>query len=251
MMDAVHHPEPGGYAVIQPRLMVVALAVLVCSSLLGAAPAWAEWFADLYAGVAKPTDHDVDFRQFSPAIRLRYQDVEFDRSLSYGGRFGKYFDGLPWLGVAVDVINFDPDIAQQTAVQIAAGSVARTTLPPMDISVTAVSVDLMLRLPLFTTQEIPGGRLQPYILGGPGLFFLSAHDRSNFVRRHQSDLDITGGYNAGGGLAWQFTRDLGLFGEYRYSHVNPEFEFHNLGARTTVETDINTHHFLLGLTVRF
>jgi hypothetical protein len=238
--------------VTHARRTVVALAVLVCSSLLGTVPASAEWFADIYAGMAKPTDEDVKFRQFEPGLRLRYKDVDFDRSLSYGGRFGKYFDGLPWLGLAVDVMNYTPDLSQQTAVQIAPSGVARTTLPPIDISVTALSVDLMLRAPLFTTQEIPGGRLQPYLLGGPGLYFVSAHDQGNFIRRHQGDLDVTGGYHVGGGLVWQFTRDLGLLGEYRYSHVNPEFDFQNLGSRsTTVETDLNTHHFLLGLTVRF
>ena len=47
------------------------------------------------------------------------------------------------------------------------------------------------------------------------------------------------------------SKSLALFGEYRYSHTNPDFDFQNLGNKTTVDTDLNTHHFLLGLNVKF
>lgn len=230
----------------------IVLAVSVCAAVLVAAPAWAEWFADVFIGLGAPQSEDVRVKLSEPPIRLRYKDVDLDNSITWGGRFGKYFDGVPWLGVALDSLNFSPDLSQQSVVQRAStGTTARTTLPPIDISVTAISLDIMLRAPLLTTKEIPGGRLQPYVLAGPGLFVVTAGDQGNFIRRHQSDVDIVGGYNAGAGMTWQFSPALGLFGEYRFSHARPEFEFDNLGARTTVETDINTHHFLLGISAKF
>src|SRR5262245_5027676 len=188
----------------------------------------------------------------TPGLTLRYQDVDFDTSVTYGGRFGKYFDSLPWIGVSLDAMSFSPNIGQQSVVQSAStGTVAPTTLPPIDISATVLSVDLMLRLPLFVTKDIPGGRLQPYVLGGPSIFFLDAKDRGNFIGKYQSDLDVSFGYTVGGGITWQFDRTLGLFGEYRYSHASPEWEFKNYGSKTTVETDLNTHHFLIGISAKF
>jgi hypothetical protein len=238
--------------VIQRRLLPVVLAFVVWSSVSVAAPASAEWFADVFVGLGAPVSEDVDVRLSAPLTRLRYKDVDLDNSITYGGRFGKYLESTPWLGLAIDSLNFSPDLSQQRAIQKAStGTTARTTVPPIDLSVIAISFDLMLRAPLLATKEIPAGRFQPYVLLGPGVFFVTADDRGNFVRRHQSDVEITPGYNAGGGMTWQFSPALGLFGEYRFSHTNPEFEFQNLGAHSTVETDINTHHFLLGISAKF
>jgi opacity protein-like surface antigen len=234
------------------RVRSIVVALIACLSGFVARPASAEWFADVFVGVAAPQSEDVDVRLSSPLTKLRYQDVDLDRSVSYGGRFGKYFEGVPWLGLTVDALNFSPDLSQQSAVQTAStGTSARTTLPPISLSVVAISFDLMLRVPLLTTKEIPAGRVQPYVLGGPGVFFVSATDHGNFIRRRQSDVEIVGGFNAGGGITWQFSQALGVFGEYRFSHASPEFEFKNFDGRATVETDINAHHFLLGLSAKF
>jgi len=252
MMRGHSHHDPGGRALIQGRLTAVAVVAWLCVSVLTASPVGAEWFADIFVGASKPTSEDVKIREISPGLDLRYKDVDFDTSITYGGRFGKYFDGLPWLGVSADVMSFSPNISQQTSVQHAStGTVAATTLPPIDLSSTVVSIDLMLRLPLLSTTDIPHGRLQPYVLGGPAFFFTDARDRGNFLPRHQSELDVAAGYNVGGGVAWQFDKTLGIFGEYRYSHVNHEFDFHNFGARVPVETDLNTHHILIGISAKF
>ncbi len=234
--------------VIQRRVSLVTFVAVLCSAVFAPASASAEWFADLYVGLGAPQSNDV--RLSTSGTKLRYEDLDFDRSITYGGRFGKYFDAAPWVGLTVDALNFSPNVSQQSAIQTT-GVPTRTLLPPVDIGVLALSVDLMLRAPLLATKEIPGGRLQPYVLGGPGIFFTKAEDRGNFIRRRQTDVEIVGGYTAGGGVTWQFSRPLGLFAEYRYSHVNPEFEFQNLGTRATYETDINTHHFLLGLSFKF
>jgi hypothetical protein len=88
---------------------------------------------------------------------LRYSDLDFDRSITYGGRFGAYFEAAPWVGLAVDALNFDPDVSSQSTI-LKTGAPTRTVLPPMNIAATAISVDLMLRATLFATKEIPGGR---------------------------------------------------------------------------------------------
>jgi hypothetical protein len=45
-----------------------------------------------------------------------------------------------------------------------------------------------------------------------------------------------------------------VFGEYRYLHVEPEFELRSLGgggARSTFKTDLDTHSVLIGLSARW
>jgi opacity protein-like surface antigen len=228
------------------RLGVLA-AVLGCLPLVSPSSAAAEWFAEGYAGVSSTMDADLKVRE--GGITQRFKDLEFERSLTYGGRFGTFLNSFPWLGFSLDAINYNSNLDKQTAILKSTG--VRAQLAPMDISVTAVSLDLMLRAPLFSTPELPGGRVTPYVLAGPGLFFARAEDHGNFIRRHQDDLDVSLGYHVGGGVGWQFSKTLGLFGEYRYSHVNPEFEFRNFANRATVETDLNTHHFLVGVSVKF
>jgi opacity protein-like surface antigen len=230
----------------RPITRLVVLAAMLCLPLASPLPAAAEWFADVYAGLSSTKDGNV---KLDDNGTLRLKDVEFDNSMTYGGRFGHYLVSVPWIGFALDGMNYDANIGKQSAAL--KDTSVRAQLAPMDISVIAISLDLMLRLPLLATPEIPGGRVTPYVLAGPGLFVARAADRGNFIRRHQDDHDVALGYNVGGGVGWQFSKALGVFGEYRYTHAKPEFEFLNVDSRATVETNLNTHHFLVGLSVRF
>lgn len=230
----------------RPIIRLAVLAAALCLPMTAPVPAAAEWFADVYVGMSSTSDADL---KLDPGVPLRLKDVDFDRSMTYGGRFGTYLNSLPWLGFALDGLIYDASFDKQAP--LLKGGGGRVQLAPMDISVTAISLDLMLRLPLLATTEIPGGRLTPYVLAGPGLFVARAADHGNFIRRHQDDVDVTLGYNVGGGVGWQFTKTLGVFGEYRYTHAKPEFDFVNFSNKATVETDLNTHHFLVGLSVRF
>src|SRR5205823_5221506 len=157
----------------------------------------AEWFADGYVGLSSTIDADLNV---SAGGTLRYKDVDFDKSLTYGGRAGLYLKSVPWLGFAIDGINYDANVGKQTAILKNTG--ARAQLAPMDISATAISLDVMLRAPLLASPERPGGLVTPYVLVGPGLYIATAKDRGNFIRRHQDDVDLAMGYNAGGGVMW-------------------------------------------------
>ncbi|HZP35475.1 MAG TPA: outer membrane beta-barrel protein [Methylomirabilota bacterium] len=236
------------------------LAVLaaIVSLGLGAAPASAEWFADVFAGLSFTRDHDVKIHDFGIGTGT-YEDVEFDRSLAWGGRAGRYFDSLPFLGLAVDFFRYNPDIGGQS-VQLrgcffpggSCGSGSGGT-GRFDVEVTALSVDLMLRLPLLKSDDAPWGRLQPYVAVGPPLYITNVTPRNtrNF-RNHDDDTDLSVGYKLAGGVAFQIFKNLALFGEYRFTHVSPEVELRdaNIG-RTTLRTDLDTHSALIGLSARW
>lgn len=229
----------------------LALLVAVLSLGVVAAPASAEWFADLFAGVSFTRDHDVKLND--SGVGRVTGEVEFDRSLAWGGRAGRYFDALPFLGLAVDFFRYDPDIAIQSVQLRGCCGTGPGRAGRFDIQTTAISVDLMLRLPLLKSDDAPWGRLQPYVAVGPPLFITNITPRTTRdFRNHDGDTDLSIGYKLAGGVAFQVYKNLALFGEYRFTHVSPAVELRDANLnRTTLRTDLDTHSVLIGLSARW
>ena len=233
-------------------------ALIVLGSLgVGSRPASAEWFADLFAGLSFTRDHDLKLNDQGIG-QGTYESVEFDRSLAWGGRAGRYFDSLPFLGLGLDFFRYYPDIGGQS-VQLrgcffpGGCGTGRGGTGSLDVETTSVSVDLMLRLPLWKSTEAPQGRVQPYVAVGPPLFITTITPRNtrNF-RNHDGDTDYSFGFKAAAGVAVQVFSNLALFGEYRFTHVSPEVELRDADLnRTTLRTDLDTHSALLGISARW
>ena len=90
-------------------LVSIAIACLIVSVQCCSA----EWFADIYVGATLTDKDDIKVRSDGPG-HAKYQDVEFDTGLAYGGRFGRWFDAVPFLGLGVDYFNFTPNIGPQS-----------------------------------------------------------------------------------------------------------------------------------------
>jgi hypothetical protein len=113
--------------------------------------------------------------------------VDFDTSATFGIRGGYWFEPVPWVGVAGDLSTFTAD-----------GDEAKFHLIP-------VSILVMLRLPLLTTDEPPGGRLHPYLGLGPSLVYQKATvDYRPEVDRKVKLSSVEIGFDARLGLGWQF-----------------------------------------------
>ena len=219
-------------------------------------PAFAEWFADLYAGSAFTQKHDVDTDTLG--LRVTFQDVTFDTSFAVGGRGGYWFESGPLrsfgldIGLGLDVSYFTPDVSKQTLTACGFGFCASGQFADFDLSVTTIGLDVLLRYPLMKSQQFPKGQLQPYLAVGPALFIAHAKDSTNFLPTRQSDTDTSVGVKVGAGAAWQFLKNWAIFGEYRFTHFSPEFTFDLVpGIKTTVSTDVNTHYLLAGVSFRY
>src|SRR5262249_36267740 len=79
--------------------------------------------------------------------------------------------------------------------------------------------------PLLTSATLPNAQPQPYLRVGPAIFVAHADDSFNFAPGNQTDSDTSVGVKLGTGVSWLFTRNIGVFGEYRYTHFSPEFTF--------------------------
>lgn len=235
------------------------LAAVGLACVMGPGAASAEWFGDLYVGGAFTQNHDVPakFTFLGTTAEVTGQDLHFDTSFVGGGRFGYWFGSVPWLGLGVDVSYFQPDISPQTANFAVNGvSLGSGAVDKVDLSVVDISFDLMLRWPgLIASPQFPKGRLQPYFTIGPAIFVATARDSTNFgFPSNQSSTDTSLGVKVGTGVTFLLTPNIGVFAEYRFTHFSPEFGFDVASpgfSKTIVDTDVNTHHVLAGLSLRF
>ena len=236
--------------------LVAGLIALVCM-LLGASPASAEWFGDLYVGPTFTKSDDV--RINSSAGRGTAREIDFDPALSGGIRVGRYFDSLPFLGVAVDAFVFYPYVAPQSVQLdgcfiVGGCGTGQGGIGSYDLSATAVSVDLMLRAPLFKTPELPRGRVQPYVAVGPTLNLTEVTPRhTRLFRNHDADIDVSIGYKAAAGVAVEIYKSLAVFVEYRFNHVKVDADLSDsVSTRSaSFRTDLDSHSTLIGVSARW
>ena len=232
--------------------LLVLTVTLACLAV--AVPASAEWFTDLYLGGAFTSKHDVDTNFPTTGGLVTTQGVTFDKSFAGGFRGGYWFPALLGpldLGVGLDISHFEPNIGRQ--VRAFCGRVCvNGVFDDLDLSIWVVGFDAMLRYPLMKSPQFPHGQLQPYFTVGPAIFRAHAEDSRNFEPSNQDDTDTSVGVKVGVGAAWQFTKTIAAFGEYRFTHFSPEFTFRDdvLGS-ANLSTDVNTHYLLVGVSFRF
>jgi opacity protein-like surface antigen len=198
-------------------------------------PAKGEWFGDLYVGEASTEDGEIT-RFASGTTVTERQD--FGSSFIIGLRVGNWLENIPWLGFAIDY------------------SIFRANIDHEDVFISPVSFLAMVRMQLIKGTAFPRGRLQPYLGIGPGLFYSEMNSFSPapwgpLEKAGDPDTSIDLGLDFRVGLAWSITHNLALFGEYRFSTVEPEFEENVYGVSENMETKLATHHWLAGISCRF
>jgi len=227
---------------------ILALLVAVLSG-LAATDARAEWFADLYAGAAYTVRSDVTLIVRPPGLDFdhTFQDVKWDPSPVFGARLGYWFDALPWYGVGFDVFRFNADIPMQTVDSTIVGiGPTPATLQKIDVAATAVGFDVV-RL------RYRGERWEPYATAGPALFRVRARNVDNGELTTDPATDHAWGYKLGAGLEWKIARDVAVFGEYRFTHVaaEPTLQGTITGTSVPARFDLDTHHVVAGVSLRF
>jgi len=238
-----------------PAKSLAAMAVALAWLVVGVHPAAAEWFADLYGGAAFTESHHIslDGNLDGAHVAGLITGVSFDTSFSVGGRFGYWFESLKFFGLGLDASHFRPDIRAQRVwakgaitdsrgvllgVPISVSGTEPLRLSEVDFRVTVVSFDLMLRWPLLVSTNFPNGQLQPYVTAGPGIYISDLQGL---------DTAASHGVKTGGGVIWELTKNVGVFAEYRYTHLRPSL--HSGGI--VLKTHLSTHHLLGGISFRF
>jgi hypothetical protein len=209
-------------------LCLTILALIVAGP---ARPAAAEWFLDLYGGGAFTQDADITIND---GTRLNAK-LKFDTEATGGGRVGYYLTGigLPWLGFGLDASYYAPATS-------AADVEARLEVVP-------ISALAFFRLPLLPDPEVPVGRLQLYVGGGPSLVATRVKVDAPVIGERFSETVAELGADLRGGVTFMLTHTFGVFAEARYLFFSTSPGAHSFG----VDLDIETFQVLGGLTLRF
>ena len=223
-------------------------SALFCLLLIAAhGNAWAEGFFDLYVGVTKNNTADVSVSETTSAgTTSAAASIDLSSSTEFGIRFGVWHPTYSWIGMGIDMGYLHADG------------------PGVDITALPFTLLLAIRAPLFPTPERPGGRLQPYAMAGASFYItdVSVHldgmggssNQMSWPWPSTSADKVVGPYLAAG-LAWQPTRSLAFFGEYRYTSFDVGFDttnslfFPTMNGR--VDTTMRTEHILFGISHRF
>ena len=211
--------------------------------------ATAERFAALYVGGSFTTDHDLSIS--SPEKKFTSK-VNFDDSFTLGYRMGYWFETFPEIGLALEASYFRPNAYDKNL----------HTIDHADLYTIPVSALLMFRRPLMKSNDYPKGQLLPYVGVGPAIFFskieyevestaipglLDMPDLSG----EYSDQTVDIGLDLRVGIKTMFGHNRAVFLEYRFTKFGPDFEVNVLGNNVRTETDIDTHHVLIGLSCNF
>lgn len=134
-------------------------------------------------------------------------DLGLKNSLMYGAKLGHYFDNLKYFGVETEAYTLTPHIKQQP---VEINGIPAGTTPGAHLRVTTWATNLVYRY--------PGEVFQPYAGVGMGVFFARGSDTSS------SDTSISPGLNVQAGLRVLVTKQVALFGEYKFNNTQMHFK---------------------------
>jgi opacity protein-like surface antigen len=239
------------------RIGGVCVMVLVwCASAVWAQeeprPPQIDPYLALFGGVTFPSNTDGELN--NGGLTLTVMDQDFGRSKSLGGKVGAWFPGLRRstgldYGLEIDVTNYQPDVkagrfrASGTFNGIPVNGTVSSSRD-LDVNATIVAANVLLRLPLYVSDEFPNGRLYPYLGGGPGI------QKSTFGSEGRSDFDLA--LQAVAGVQLFLVKRVSLFAEYKFTHASQTFGFRTSTGATQDETyTFNVSHAAAGLAVHF
>lgn len=223
------------------RLLIGPLLVIV---LLAMTPTFvkAEFMIDIYGGGSFSQDEQATIEVSGFGLVLRGRgDVDYDESFLAGGRIGYWSESVPYIGFALDGSFFQPDIDLGGAI--------------LGVDVYPLSALLMGRIPFLKDSEFPKGAVQLYAGAGPSLFITEAEIDVSLpgfpwvIRLEDKTTEV--GVDLRAGCAILLHKNFALFGEYRFTYFETEFEDNLLGLNIGLDTKFNTHHILGGISFRF
>ena len=165
--------------------------------------------------------------------------MAIDPGITGGIKLGYFLDSCPYLGVEAEgsIGNQSPALSDRVLESAASGGVATGRWTGQSLLVWTMALHLVGRYGFLPDQEVPFGRLQPYVGIGPGLVMLygEADSAKNF------------GLEVEAGLRYMFTKHLGGFVEYKFSKQwAVELESHHLlPARRRRGPGHRRHHVIL------
>ena len=168
-------------------------------------------------------------------------DLSLQKSFMYGAKLGYYFDSMKWLGVETEVFNSTPHLKQQTATVSAGAASATGTFIGQDVRVLNwAPINIVVRHQM--------GQFEPYAGIGMGVFFANLTDGAS----GESSSSTNVGLNTQLGLRYLVTKNVSLFGEWKYNRASFDFsESSPTQATGGFKGDYSAHFLAFGLGYHF
>ena len=194
-----------------------------------------------FGGYAHPFKTDISFA--GPTI----YDVKLNDSPSFGGKIGMWFTApRKTLGVDVGVeidgtVLFNPDAPR--------GQILPSSLGPailvstLDLNAKYVGLNVLARLPIDVTADLPNGRWFPYIGFGGG-----AQQLLFQAPRTTEGSDTAPAFQGLGGVKVFITRHIAVFAEGKYIHASHSISIAGGGS---IDLTLSGLHGVGGLSLHF
>jgi opacity protein-like surface antigen len=222
------------------RLSVFALLSLSLSLTFTNAPAQAEVYVAGQVGVSLPNSFS-NVEGVGTNTGLTVSDLSLHNSVMYGAKIGYYFDSMKWLGVETEVFNSTPHVKQQTVTASFGGGTATVPITGQDFRVlTWAPINVVVRYQM--------SQFEPYAGIGLGLFFAQLKDGQT----GESSSNTEPGLNAQLGARYFVTKDLALFGEWKYNRASFNFSQSTPTQATGgIKGDYSAHILAFGIGYHF
>jgi opacity protein-like surface antigen len=220
------------------RLSVFALLSL--SLALTSTPVQAEVYVAGQVGVSIPNRFS-NIQGVESNVGLTVSDLSLQNSFIYGAKLGYYFDSMKWLGLETEVFNSTPHIKQQDAAISVPGFSGTLNLAGTSLRVLNWSpVNVVVRYQM--------GQFEPYAGVGMGVFFANVTNSGT----GESSSSTNVGLNTQLGLRYLVTKNVSLFGEWKYNRASFNFSPSSPTQSTGgVKGDYSAHILAFGIGYHF
>jgi lipid A oxidase len=247
-----------GHLPIAKRAATPALAGAFAAGLLAlvASPASAEFQVSVYGGWNESFDSDVHVTQ-PGGTNLEFSDiswdgVSFESPPYYGARITYWFEAHPNWGVSLDYTHAKVQAEESETVAVkgtfegapVSGKVKTSSF--FDILEFTDGLNLLF---VNGVYRFPHERWVPYVGFGVGLSIPHVEYRRFDQSFRTFEYQVAGvAAQALVGAEYKFNGRISAFGEYKISFSQNDADLDRGGS---LETDIWTNHFMLGLSYRF
>ncbi len=176
-------------------------------------------------------------------------NVQYQPAVVGGGKLGYFCNRYPWFGVEGET-NFTRNDVREQIVSLSRG-LPQGKMMNQTLNVWTSSLKLMARYGFFPDQDVPFGRLQPYVGIGPGfvVVYADADSAKNFSLELQA------------GVRYMMLKNVSAFVEYKFSKQwNVELESQQILAPVSgqvvlgtslAKMDFDAHKVVAGVAYHF
>jgi len=215
-----------------------------------------EFYVGGYLGASLVQSTDLKFNDgiYPAGVTVKTSKQKFEPAVVGGLKFGYFLKSIPYLGLEAETNYAHNNVREQRVTLSRPVEGATQAILPTDDWVTwTLALHIVGRYGFLPDQEVPFGRLQPYVGLGPGLVMV--YDEVDAAKNFAID--------AMAGLRYMLLKNVSAFVEYKYSHqFDVELESHAfvpVGAngtlgylqRGTAHFTYDSHRIVLGVAYHF